>query len=103
MDWDDLIDLIGQMNTDKEQQEFLGRCITAYNTYIDEVDNREQIRKDKRAKYIRERLHTNENLRLKHNMRMRMYRAKKREELSSLRQQVATHTTQTQIHPEIST
>ncbi len=94
MDWDDLIDLIAQLNTDKEQQEFLGRCITAYNSYIDEVENREQIRKDKRAKYIRERLHQNENLRLKHNLRMRMYRAKKKEELNALKQQVATQTVQ---------
>jgi len=95
MDWDDLIDLIAQLNTDKEQQEFLGRCITAYNSYIDEVEKREQIRKNKRAKYIRDRLHQNENLRLKHNLRMRMYRAKKKEELDTLRQQVATQLIQT--------
>tara|TARA_R110001632_G_scaffold71679_1_gene166174 strand:- start:3395 stop:3682 length:288 start_codon:yes stop_codon:yes gene_type:complete len=94
MDWDDLIDLIATLNTDKEQQEFLGRCITAYNTYIEEVDDREQLRKDKRAKYIRERLHQNENLRLKHNLRMRMYRAKRKEELTALRHQVATHSIQ---------
>ena len=95
MDWDDLIDLIATLNTDREQQEFLGRCITAYNTYIEEVDKREQLRKDKRAKYIRERLHQNENLRLKHNLRMRMYRAKRKEELTALRHQVATHSIQT--------
>ena len=34
MDWDDLIDLIGQLNTDKEQQELLGRYIAIYNDYM---------------------------------------------------------------------
>lgn len=88
MDWDDLIDLIGSLNTDKEQQELLGRYIDIYNNYIVEVDKREQIRKDKRAKYIRERLHENENLRLKHNLRMRLYRANKKKELEDLQRQV---------------
>ncbi len=92
MDWDDLIDLISTLNTDSEQQELLGRYIAIYNDYIAEVEERERIRKEKRAKYIRERMHNNENLRLKHNLRMRMYRAKKKEELKSLRTQVAQQT-----------
>tara|TARA_R110001606_G_C15139526_1_gene624373 strand:+ start:429 stop:749 length:321 start_codon:yes stop_codon:yes gene_type:complete len=96
MDWDDLIDLIGQLNTDKEQQELLGRYIAIYNDYIKEVDEKEQIRKDKRAKYIRERLHSNENLRLKHNMRMRLYRANKKEEFERLKHRYKNQeTTQT--------
>ena len=92
MDWDDLIDLISTLNTDSEQQELLGRYIAIYNDYITEVEERERIRKDKRAKYIRERMHNNENLRLKHNLRMRLYRAKKKEELNTLRTQVAQQT-----------
>ena len=92
MDWDDLIDLISTLNTDSEQQELLGRYIAIYDEYITEVEERERIRKDKRAKYIRERMHNNENLRLKHNLRMRMYRAKKKEELKTLRTQVAQQT-----------
>jgi len=46
----------------------------------------ERIRKDKRAKYIRERMAGNEELRLAHNLRMRIYRANKREELMRLRE-----------------
>ena len=50
------------------------------------TEEEEQIRRNKRAKYIRERMAGNEELRLAHNLRMRIYRANKREELMRLRE-----------------
>tara|TARA_R110000744_G_scaffold139059_5_gene250090 strand:+ start:1711 stop:1914 length:204 start_codon:yes stop_codon:yes gene_type:complete len=50
------------------------------------TEEEEQIRRNKRAKYIRERMQSDDALRLAHNLRMRNYRANKREELMRLRE-----------------
>ena len=57
------------------------------------TEEQEQNRKDKRAKYIRERLQGDDSLRMAHNLRMRIYRANKREELARLREMENNHKT----------